>query len=74
VIAALLTNLQAIFEFAFEKVRLTAFAFDEDIFSLHHAFFRWYRLYSLTLFTEPGHRNAGKVSIETPKIEFTCAL
>ena len=54
-----------VFQFALEQVGLTAVAFDEDIFSLHHAFFRRNGLYSFAFLTKPGHRNVGKGSTKS---------
>jgi hypothetical protein len=61
-VTAVFAHLEIVVEFAFEQVGLAAVAFDEDVFRLHHAFFRWHRLYSLVFLTEPVHKNGGKGS------------
>jgi hypothetical protein len=62
VMTTVFANLEIVVEFPFEEVGLAAVAFDEDVFRLHHAFFRWDSLYSLIFLIEPGHKNGRKGS------------
>src|SRR3954470_17332844 len=65
--AAVFADLQPVFELAFVQVRLAPVAFDEDVFSLHYAFFRRNRFDALCFLTEPGHRDGRKPTTNNHK-------
>src|SRR5215218_9064020 len=65
---AMFADLKPVFELALVQVGLATVALDEDVLSLHHAFFGRNGFYALCFLTEPGHRNGGKRSIKELRI------
>src|ERR1043165_1144043 len=73
-VVAVFAHLHAVFELAFEQVCVAAFAFDEDVFSLHHTLFRRHRFNSFGFLIEPGHKNAGKGSTKNRGLKLDTLL